>query len=311
MHEPIEQREVQWAAFLSRWQFDDLRALTLEQYCDLKSDDTLSFWLLQRTAELGDFKEGPLSMGIRRHSNGQAKPDNAYNCYDAQYVWLKMLGDSADQAFSALKQGLIEAAEAGRTGELERLDALTRQPGALMRKMAFLYQDKQVPCLLPIYSKDHLRAALGANAPTKVSALNQLLMTRRGDVPLFDYADHLWERACNQLNLTNEVARVLDLFASDSRLAKALRNADDRQLFYRLALAVHQHGLDWWVVKLAQSGSIRFGRCNKLENSTTSVVAELDPRPSGLLVRFGRRLVQEPAWQPLTEDLVSHVEQEG
>jgi len=191
-------RDEQWYRYLTQWDIPALQQLTLEQYCSLESKQTLSHWLLEETAALGDFKEGPLSMGIRPHGHGHAKPGNAYNSYDDQYVWLNMLGSSAEEAFASLKNGLLEAAEAGRTGELERLDALTRQPGALMRKVAFLYQDRENPSLLPIYSKEVLRAAAGEAASRYTSALNRDLMAQRGELSLWAFADELMQLAAQR-----------------------------------------------------------------------------------------------------------------
>lgn len=191
-------REEQWNRYLTQWDISALQRLTLEQYCAIGSEKMLSHWLLEDTAALGDFKEGPLSMGIRPHGHGQARLGNAYNSYDDQYVWLNMLGSSAQEAFASLKSGLLEAAEAGRTGQLERLDALIRQPGALMRKVAFLYQDRENPCLLPIYSKEVLRAAVGEAASRSTSALNRDLMAQRGERSLWAFADELMQLAAQR-----------------------------------------------------------------------------------------------------------------
>lgn len=306
MNEAIEHRYVQWDEFLARWTLDDMHALTLEQYCAPDSEDTLSNWLLHRTPGLGDFKEGPLSMGIRQHAHGQTKPKNKYNSYDERYVWLNMLGDSAGKAFESLKQGMIEAVEAGRSGQLERLDALMRQPGALMRKIAFLYQGREHPCLLPIYSMEHLRAAFGAEAPNKVSALNRELLALQGDRPLFGYADHLWQVACERLNATSDAEKTLALFASDARLAKSLRSSEERQLFHRLAQAIHRHGLDWWTVRLDQGASTRCGRKEGIGHGHTSVLMRVEPRLNkGMLLGLGGR----DTWEPLSEELVIRAEQ--
>jgi len=204
-------RNEQWSRYLAQWDIPALQRLTLEQYCALQSKQTLSHWLLEETAALGDFKEGPLSMGIRPHGHRQAKSGNAYNSYDDQYVWLNMLGSSAEEAFASLKSGLLEAAEAGRTGQLERLDALTRQPGALMRKVAFLYQDRENPCLLPIYSKEVLRAAAGETALRITSALNRDLMAQRGERSLWAFADELMQLAAQRWS-GQRIKELLDAY---------------------------------------------------------------------------------------------------
>ncbi len=301
-----DQRDQQWDRYLARWDIAALQALTLEQYCVLADGQSLSHWLLKETEALGDFKEGPLSMGIRTHSHGVAKPSNAYNRYDDQYVWLNMLGDTAEEAFASLKSGLLEAAEAGRTGQLERLDALTRQPGALMRKVAFLYQDRQRPCLLPIYDKSVLSAAAGEGAPRTTSALNRLLLAHRGDLTLWTYADELMQQAGQRRASLQAIEQTLTRFRRDPRLAKALRTPEERQLFHRLAQALHAQGLDWWVVKLDQGYSVRSGRKPSPVASETRVYLRVDPRVKlGLQLNFG----DEVELQGLSEDIVQQIEQ--
>lgn len=228
-------RDEQWNRYLTQWDIPALQRLTLEQYCALDSKQTLSNWLLEETAALGDFKEGPLSMGIRPHVHGQGKVSNAYNSYDDQYVWLNMLGSSAEEAFASLKSGLLEAAEAGRTGQLERLDALTRQPGALIRKVAFLYQDRENPCLLPIYSKEVLRAAAGETALRSTSALNRDLMAQRGERSLWAFADELMQLAAQRWSgqrikeLLNASEYVSPVKPATARMA-GFQAPDGRQL---------------------------------------------------------------------------------
>ena len=301
-----ELRDQQWDRYLAQWSIAQLQALTLEQYCAQPAENTLSYWLLKETETLGDFVEGPLSMGIRPHKHGQARPSNAYNSYDDQYVWLNILGTTAQEAFATLKAGLLEAAEAGRTGQLERLDALQRQPGALMRKVAFLYQDRQRPCLLPIFNDSVLRDAVGEGSPRATSALHRLLFAHRGELTLWAYADQLMAQAERHRCSQQAVEQTIKRFHRDARLAKALRNPQERQLFHRLAQALHSQGLDWWIVNLDQGYSIRSGRKSGPVASKTRVYLRVDPQvKQGLQLNFG----DEADLQGLSVDVVQQMEQ--
>lgn len=301
-----ELRDQQWDRYLARWSIAQLQALTLEQYCAQPAENTLSHWLLKETEALGDFVEGPLSMGIRTHKHGQARPSNAYNSYDDQYVWLNILGTTAQEAFATLKAGLLEAAEAGRTGQLERLDALQHQPGAVLRKVAFLYQDRQRPCLLPIFNDSVLRDAVGEGAPRATSALHRLLFAHQGELTLWAYADQLMAQAERHRSSLQAVEETIKRFNRDARLAKALRNPQERQLFHRLAQALHAHWLDWWVVNLDQGYSIRCGRKSGPITSDTRVFLRVEPRVKlGLQLNFG----DEGELQGLSDAIVQQMEQ--
>ncbi|WP_392603134.1 hypothetical protein [Stutzerimonas sp. CQPMC-PStu] len=75
-----------------------LRELTLEQYYGSEGDDTFYSWMRDHTNKLGDFKEGLMSAGVRlRGANPRNDPGSDMQS-DGQYLWYRILGDSAQQA---------------------------------------------------------------------------------------------------------------------------------------------------------------------------------------------------------------------
>jgi len=298
----------QWADFLKEWPLERLKTMSLEEYYG--TDDSFYSWIVRRTDKVGEYLEGPFSSGIRlRAANGTISNMTGV-LSDERYVWYRILGVTRDEAFTTLRQELVVAAEAARSGDLSPIDNLKNCPGALCWKVAFLYQDPTAPCVLPVFPRKYIRAAGAHLRLTKPAAIHKELLAERGDRELFTYAAELLATAKVRRSGRAKVQETLARFERDPRLAKALRNREDRELFARFAEAIHDHGLDWWTVRLTQSGSIRCGRNNSPENGTASVAAELDPQQSGLRVRWNKRIAEDSEWQPLDEALVDQVDDE-
>lgn len=192
--DPVEGRK-QWVAFLARWPMEQLRALTLEQYYGAKGDDSFYSWLRDHTAKLGDFQEGILSAGIRLRGGNATTEPGAGMQSDGQYIWYSILGNNAQGAFEHLKRELLAAVEAVRSGDLSPMAELKDAPGALVWKVAFLYQDQAHPLVLPFYTLKRLKWIAGPDAMGNAIAIQQRLMSKRGEQDLLAFAAALERQA--------------------------------------------------------------------------------------------------------------------
>jgi 5-methylcytosine-specific restriction protein B len=296
----ITQGQTQWDAFLAKWSESRLRELTLDEYYGAEGDDSFYSWLRDHTNELGQFKEGPLSAGVRPRGENASSEPGTQTKIDQHHIWYSLLGNTANEAFIALKQELLVAVDAVRSGDLHGMAGLQNAPGALVWKVAFLYQDQRRPLVLPFYTLKQLKHVAPDFAGNNIQ-LQQQLMSQRGTEPLLSYAERLFAQA-------TEVQTMLAHFASAPGLAKSLLNAEQRGLFCRMAKAVHGQGWDWWTVTPTSADSIHCGRKPAEENSTSAVLAELDPRKDGLQIRLSTHLNADNVWQPLTASLVEQVE---
>lgn len=185
----------QWQAFLARWPVEQLRSLTLEQYYGEKGDDSFYSWVHDRTGSLGYFKEGTLSSGVRlRGGNASGEPGAGMRA-DGRYLWYSILGNSAEEAFEHLKAELLTAVEAVQQGDLNLMAGLKDAPGALVWKVAFLYQDQANPLVLPFYTTRRLQWVAGAQVAGGALVLQQHLMGQRGAQDLLEFAAELELRA--------------------------------------------------------------------------------------------------------------------
>lgn len=202
----VTEGQKQWDAFLERWPVSRLRDLTLEEYYGPQGSDTLFGWLRDRTGLLGDFQEGPASAGVRPRGRGsRGEPASGLKA-DDRYIWYSILGNSAEQAFANLKQEMLIAVEAVQRGDLDGLKQLSNAPGALVWKVAFLYQDRSRPLLLPFNTLVQLkRVATGAASNDKID-LQRQLMAQRGDKALLAYAEELERQVVDHQGLVADRA---------------------------------------------------------------------------------------------------------
>jgi len=197
MTSSIADRESLWTKFLERWPLHKLTAMTLADYTQAGTDDYFCLWVERLTEELGSIRGGSsLKFGIySRSANATKEPSGQTGVLqDSAYGWYTKYGATADEAFATVKALVVQVAQAARDGRVDEVEQIDLWP-IYKRKLAFLYQDRKRPCILPIYLSPLLKAAFGQGAPTKVSDLYKGLLSLRGDEPLLAYADRLYAKA--------------------------------------------------------------------------------------------------------------------
>lgn len=257
MNEPIEEREALWDKFLRRWPLDQLTTLTLEDYNQVGADDSFCRWLEKHLESLGSIWGGSsLKFGIYSRANTGKDPSGQNGVTaNGRYAWYSRYGQSEEVAFARVRDLIVATAQAAREGRLQAIEAIDLWP-ILKWKIAFLYQNRQQPTVLPIYLRKYLAAALTGPVPTTHAELYRVLLAERGNKPLLAYADAVYERGQVALQHQQRVA-VLEHFAGAADLAARLQTANATLAFCDLALALHEQGLDWWIT---EAGAIHAGR---------------------------------------------------
>lgn len=68
-------------------------------------------------------------------------------------------GETPDAAFEQVRARLIQTAQSVASGDLQKVEDVDFSP-AVKWKVAFLYQDRNAPKIIPIYKPEPLRRAL-------------------------------------------------------------------------------------------------------------------------------------------------------
>ncbi|GAO35626.1 hypothetical protein SCT_1017 [Sulfuricella sp. T08] len=199
MNEPIADREMLWDKFLEIWPLENLPNMFLKQYTQADSKETLTYWMEFGTQMLGSMRGGgSFKFGIYCRK-GPIKEQREHFKHDDIYSWYAKYGSNHEEAFEKVRALIVECANAARQGNIEAIDSIDL--GDVYKwKLAFLYQNRQTPCLLPIYKFEHLQAAIGTAAKgLKYPGLYRHVMKGRGDGSVFGYADALWNKVSSIL----------------------------------------------------------------------------------------------------------------
>lgn len=267
MHEPIEDRQALWDRFLQHWPLERLPAMTLETYNQAGSDDSFCRWIEKHTESLGSIWGGSsLKFGIYSRANSEKDPSGQSGVTsNARYAWYLRYGQGEEEAFSRVRALIVAVAQAANEGRLDDIQAIDLWP-ITKWKIAFLYQNRHRPTVLPIFLPKYLSAAIDAPSPKLHCDLYRVVLAQRGDEHLLSFADKVYDQGQLVLQHEQRIA-VLSHFSACTDLAVHLQAAQATLAFCDLALALHEQGLDWWIT---EAGAVHAGRT---EDSSVKQVA--------------------------------------
>lgn len=190
MDESIITRNKVWDSFLQRWPIERLVDLTLEEYTNPDDQDCFVYWLEVKTESLGSIWGGSaFKFGIYARKDITEKTSGGGRHFDEKYAWYAKYGETQGEAFAHVKEILIQIAKASRAGELDVVDHADLGQ-AVKWKIAFLYQDRSNPHVLPILKTAYLQAAAGIKDRSS-SVLQRELMKNSVGRNIFEYVDEV------------------------------------------------------------------------------------------------------------------------
>jgi 5-methylcytosine-specific restriction protein B len=199
----ISEREKLWDRFLQRWPLEALHEITLRDYTLAGDADCFTYgWLEQTTENLGSIWGGSaFKFGIYSRKNHIEKSSGAGRSYSSEYGWYSKYGTTAEEAFERVRTIFVAIANAARTGNLDAIQLEDLGP-AIKWKIAFLYQDRDAPSILPVYSAEHLAAYLGQESKRNIAKLQEVVMNQRGEINVFSFGQKVWEQSQEKLSAT-------------------------------------------------------------------------------------------------------------
>ncbi len=189
----FEERQEAWEAFLQRWPLQALGKLELATYNKSGDQDTFTYWLEFGPGRLlGSIKGGDSSkLGLYERKN-EPKGPRAHVQAGEVYSWKTKYGSSVDEAFENISSRIVAVAEAARKGNAQLIEDIDLEH-VLKWKLAFIYQDRDAPCVLPIYNHKRLCEIAGERDKYTTQAdLYARLLARRGEQSVLAYGFDLW-----------------------------------------------------------------------------------------------------------------------
>ena len=184
--------------FLERFPLEKLKDMTLEQYTNLNCSDSFCYWIEFKTKILGSIA-GSTSFKFGIYHYKQKPKDNSNCLYDDKYCWWASLGKTASEAFEKVKKAVIVAAESGRNGNLDDIEAINNEIGPMIKwKIAFIYSNETI---VPYYSFDRLRVigekmGMTITKNTTIADIQRFLINERNGRDIHEYGkklDDVWK----------------------------------------------------------------------------------------------------------------------
>jgi len=158
---PNKEANQLWDEFLSRWPIEKLRTMSLDEYSRGGDKDCFTYWIEHRTNSLGGVGGGSsFKFGIYNRADSSEKRNHRGLKYDGNYAWYEKYGTSKEMAFENIRKLIVRIAEAAKAEDWKTIDKVDLG-SAYKWKMAFLYQNKDKPKIIPTYNPKVLCAYLG------------------------------------------------------------------------------------------------------------------------------------------------------
>ncbi|MGZ8910755.1 MAG: AAA family ATPase [Methylococcaceae bacterium] len=192
----ISERKALWDKFLQRWPLERLNQITLPEYTKAGDSDCFTYgWLEQTTENLGSIWGGSaFKFGVYSRKNQSDKKDGAGKSYSTEYGWYSKYGTTPEAAFERVRAIIIEIANAAHSGSLDIIENADLGT-AIKWKIAFLYQDRSTPTVLPVYKAALLAAYLEDKSKASFFELQKKAMARRRDDDVLTHGVYIWTLA--------------------------------------------------------------------------------------------------------------------
>jgi len=267
-----------WDSFLQRWPRERLNEMTLEQYVSVDDQDTFTYWLETKAGALGSIKGNTSAkFGIYKRKKEDLNTQNGIKNGEV-YSWWNFLGETETEAFSTVKKYILDIVDAVSQGSLDKIEEIYFS-SMVKWKIAFLYQNRESPYLINIFSKPMLQVLVDENGNNTYTELYQSLMEKRSNIDIVSYGETCWINASNKKQAI-ENQKILSQFFHVEQFEKNYRNwsQDVIQGFCDLISEANKQKIDVFTTKMITGTVIRLGRKEQNTEKAIDVLAGLTPQ---------------------------------
>lgn len=284
----MNEQEIQnlWDSFLSTWAIENVQKMTLEQYIQVGSKDTFTYWLEHTTRPIADIRGGDASkFGIFHRRDQQDKENGRGRIYDNEYCWFQKFGDTKEQAFQTIKNNILNVINAITNNEFEKI--LNIPVSEMFKwKIAFLYQNQKKPLIISIFSKTILDFLTQDKKLNYVEAY-QYLLRNKGEKSILSYSDQLvneyFDANPKQSFLTpSEADEILSIKYPDQYISRQKMTVVTNSMGREIALVLTGSKANFFIECDPENNTtFKFKFCKKKDGSEAKY-AENDTRHSNL-----------------------------
>src|ERR1035437_2706378 len=149
----FQQQYALWDEFLNVWPLSRLTTMTLDEYTQSGSKKTFTYCLEFRldAIGMGNIAGGSaFKFGVFSRRDNDEKTSDAKLSYSDTHAWYSSLGQTAEAAFSQVRDQVLQIATLAVKGEVNSIEALPYLGSATKWKIAFHYQNRQLPVMVGV-----------------------------------------------------------------------------------------------------------------------------------------------------------------
>lgn len=182
--------------FLNIWPIERVQQMSLNEYTNLNKLDSFCYWLEAKSQDLGSIWGGSsFKFGIYEKNQKDKNYSELGRLSDDVYAWLSKYGSNREEAFSKIKQLILEIITAAAENDLEKIESIDFGD-AYKWKIAFLYSDYKI---LNVFNKSKLfkiaaELKLDHDKNSSFAKLqNLILQTKNQNEGFFEFGKKVWE----------------------------------------------------------------------------------------------------------------------
>jgi 5-methylcytosine-specific restriction protein B len=198
----FQQQYALWDEFLTLWPRTRLATMSLDEYSQAGSKDSFTYWIESHLDEMGSIWGGSsFKFGVFSRKDTEDKKSDAKLSYSDTYGWYSSLGTTVQEAFEKVRGYVAQVADLAAQGDLDGIEAFDHLGEAFKWKIAFHYQNRQVPVIVDIFKRAPLAVYVGCTASQSMATLQKAALAKRpGDLGVLEFGRQVWD-AWSQKNL--------------------------------------------------------------------------------------------------------------
>lgn len=188
-------------SFLENWPIERVKEMTIDEYTNLKREDSFTYWVESKTRPLGSIKGGSsYKFGIYERKNLKGEDSREAYLSDGEHAWVGKYGETKEEAFNNVKSLILEIIHAVVESDLSKIDDIDLG-NAYKWKIAFLYSEFQV---INVFATDAIlflakHHDVSNYSKDKISPIHKELIGKKPEEKsYFGYTKKLWKSFKNR-----------------------------------------------------------------------------------------------------------------
>lgn len=184
--------------FKERWDLNRIKQMKLDEYSDIKNEETFCYWVERKTEVLGSIRGTPADkFGIFKRGLKSQNPNERNHYFDEEHIWRKSLGHKKKyEAFEEVKKRILKVIEHSINSDFENIENINLH-NFFKWKIAYLFSNEK---LFPGFEKEFLKFVLKelkykSTEKLKIYEMQSMIMKKKpNNNTIYEFSHDLWDK---------------------------------------------------------------------------------------------------------------------